>query len=305
MTAVVPAEDAELLDRAQQGDEAAFTELYERHCQSLLALCRRRLFDADEAADAVQDTFLRAWRARDTFGGERLVGPWLRTIAGNVCTDVLRRRGRTGAAVPLDGEILVSPDAEPDEPILRASDAAMATAALDRVSERHREVLHLREYEEWSYERIAAHNELDLNATKSLVWRARQALRREFLVLAAHTNSLAPGLVGVLLAARRRMQGIRGGAVQLVESGAQFGVTTVAAAAVSVAASVAAAPLPPGPPAPAVAVERPAPAADPVDRAAADRGWASVLAAARAAEGPVLAPTPTTAPVPPDDSLED
>ena len=172
--------DADLVASARAGDLDAFASLYETHRQAIVGQCRRALRNDEEAADAAQETFLRAWRGVARIDDDQRFPAWLRTIAGNVCTDVLRRRRHT---VPV--EDLVDAASADDSEGLRAVSAAEASVneAFDRLSRRHREVLRLREREGWTYEQIAADQQLEVSAVKSLLWRARRALRREYLDL--------------------------------------------------------------------------------------------------------------------------
>ena len=94
------------------GDEAAFGELVQRHRRELHVHCYRMLGSFDEAEDLVQETFLRAWRRRDSFEGGPGFRAWLYRIATNACLDALRssrrrrhhgavvRRGPVAAALP-------------------------------------------------------------------------------------------------------------------------------------------------------------------------------------------------------------
>jgi len=75
-------------------DEAAFASLAERHRRELHLHCYRMLASFDEAEDAVQETLLRAWRARGSFDGTTGFRAWLYRIATNVCLDQLRRSSR-------------------------------------------------------------------------------------------------------------------------------------------------------------------------------------------------------------------
>ena len=79
------------------GDEPAFAALTERHRGELHVHCYRMLASFDEAEDAVQETFLKAWRGRSGFGGNSQFRAWLYRIATNVCLDMLRHSSRRTA----------------------------------------------------------------------------------------------------------------------------------------------------------------------------------------------------------------
>jgi RNA polymerase sigma factor (sigma-70 family) len=203
--AVDLARDRELVERCQRGEETAFAELYDRYHRRLLRFCLRRLHSYDDAEEAVQEAFTRAWRALPNFGGDRRFYPWLTVIAGNACTDILRRRARV---VPMNEMPVYSVelDAEDvDSQLLRQVDLAMATEAFTHLSDRHQRVLKLRESTEWSAQRIAESEGVAVPAVDTLLWRARQAFKREFAVL-SDASGLA-GLVGVGIASLRRTIG--------------------------------------------------------------------------------------------------
>jgi RNA polymerase sigma-70 factor, ECF subfamily len=193
--------DRILVERCQAGDAGAFGSLYARYNARLLRFCLRRLNDRHEAEDAAQEAFARAWKALPNFAGERRFYPWLTVIAGNICTDMLRRRSRStptedvelGSRPPLG----VTSDATADEMIIAAADGELAHRALDRLSVRHRHVLALREDSGWTYQQIADHEGVEIGTIETLLWRARQALKREFLALSESKGSFAGFLLGV------------------------------------------------------------------------------------------------------------
>src|SRR5215213_11437212 len=86
------ASDERLVDHVRAGSEAAFEAVYDRHHRGILAFCRHMLGSAEEAEDAVQHTFMAAYR--NIAGSRRAIQlrPWLYTIARNRCLSVLRAR---------------------------------------------------------------------------------------------------------------------------------------------------------------------------------------------------------------------
>ena len=199
--------DRVLVERCQSGDSAAFGNLYARYYERLLRFCLRRLNDRHEAEDASQEAFARAWKALPRFAGERRFYPWLTVIAGNICTDMLRRRSRS---TPTDDMELtaqrpvgvVSEDTS-EELILAAVDGELVNRALGRLSTRHRHVLAMREGSGWTYQQIADHEGVEIGTIETLLWRARQALKREFAVVSESKEALAGFLIATGALIRR------------------------------------------------------------------------------------------------------
>lgn len=101
-----PGSDAALLAAHVAGDPEAFATLFRRHRDRLYAVALRTTGDTEEAADALQDALISAYRRADSFRGEAAVTTWLHRIVVNACLDRLRRR-KIRAAVPL-------PDDDPE-----------------------------------------------------------------------------------------------------------------------------------------------------------------------------------------------
>jgi RNA polymerase sigma-70 factor, ECF subfamily len=93
-------DDAALLRAHLAGDRNAFNELVRRHRDRLWAVALRTLGDREEAADALQDALLSAYRSADRFRGDAAVTTWLHRIVINACLDRVRRR-QARPTVPL------------------------------------------------------------------------------------------------------------------------------------------------------------------------------------------------------------
>jgi RNA polymerase sigma-70 factor, ECF subfamily len=100
--------DPELLRRHVNGDPDAFGVLFTRHKDRMWAVAVRTLGDADEAADALQDAMISAFRQAAGFRGDSAVTTWLHRIVVNACLDRMRRRAARPATTGLDEEALDS-----------------------------------------------------------------------------------------------------------------------------------------------------------------------------------------------------
>ena len=94
--------DEELMLQVQRGDSQAFEVLFGRYEQRIYGFLVRRTGDREAAAELFQDTFLKMFRARDSWDGSRPVKPWLFGIAANAAIDRKRRQNRRPVAVALE-----------------------------------------------------------------------------------------------------------------------------------------------------------------------------------------------------------
>jgi RNA polymerase sigma-70 factor (ECF subfamily) len=145
--------DEELMAAYAAGDKSAFHELFRRTAPMLLRVARRKLGEAADADDAVQQTFLQVHRARDDFEPGMKWRPWIVTITLNLCRDALRRRGRW-QMTDVDDVPLTAPDV-----VGTARDAAdeatRVRQAVARLPADQREVIELHWFEEMAFNDIA------------------------------------------------------------------------------------------------------------------------------------------------------
>ena len=183
-----PAADP-LVAAAIAGDEAAFARLVERHRRELHVHCYRMLGSFDEAEDVVQETYLRAWRKRDTFSGDKFRA-WLYRIATNASLDALRRRSRQGTRVESYADIpylqpypdrlldeIAPSDDEPDAVVVARETIELAfLAAIQLLPGRQRAALIARDVLGWSAAETAELLGTSVAAANSALQRARATL---------------------------------------------------------------------------------------------------------------------------------
>ncbi|KOU76520.1 MULTISPECIES: RNA polymerase sigma factor SigM [Streptomyces] len=141
---LAPASDQELLTRHVAGDADAFGELVRRHRDRLWAVALRTLGDREEAADAVQDALVSAYRAAHTFRGDSAVTTWLHRITVNACLDRARKAASRRTA-PLDDterlERLLEPHESAEAPAERQDLHRQLLAALRTLPDEQRAAL--------------------------------------------------------------------------------------------------------------------------------------------------------------------
>jgi RNA polymerase sigma-70 factor (TIGR02960 family) len=173
------------------GEESAFAALSERHRRELHVHCYRMLASFDDAEDAVQETFLRAWRGRDRFDGGPLFRAWLYRIATNICLDMLRRSSHRARRMhsfaevpwlqPYPDRLLdeVAPSGEqPDAVVVRRETIELAfLAALQVLPPRQRAAFIVRDVLGWPASETASLLKTSVAAANSALQRARATMQ--------------------------------------------------------------------------------------------------------------------------------
>lgn len=179
----VAIEERELVRRYQAGNDEAFEDIVRAFTPQLMAHARRRLSDPAAAEDALQETFLRAYRALPRFNGEYRLGAWLYQILTNVCADEGGRRQREGRLLQRASGPALGEQVEPDAATQARFPDPVVTEAFGQLPETYQEALVLRFIEELPYEEVAARSGVTEANARARVHRASVALRRTFVAV--------------------------------------------------------------------------------------------------------------------------
>ena len=185
----VPSEassDAELVNLATAGNDTAFSQIMRRHNRLLFRTARSILKNDDDAQDALQEAYLRAWRALASFRADARLSTWLVRIVVNEALGRLRRHGAQimplNAAIDADGEtpemqMQANPDDQPEPTAMRAQIRQQIEARIDSLPDSFRSVFMLRGVEELSVEEVALALDIPEATVRSRFFRARGILR--------------------------------------------------------------------------------------------------------------------------------
>ncbi|WP_157267824.1 RNA polymerase sigma factor [Azohydromonas aeria] len=168
-----------LLGRIGQGDEAAFRELYRAFSRRLYAYVIRKLGNEAQAEEIVADTLYEVWKAPARFRGESQFSTWLIGIARNKVLMAFRSRKPDAVYEDLQeiAEVVASEDAGAFELLAQRQRREGVQHCMGRLSEDHREAIHLVFYEGLSLAEVAQVQSCPENTVKTRLFHARQKLR--------------------------------------------------------------------------------------------------------------------------------
>jgi RNA polymerase sigma-70 factor (ECF subfamily) len=175
-------DDSQLIALSVRGDRRAFGELVRRYQDRLYHAAYRLIGNADDAQDAVQESFLNAYQSLHQFKGDARFFTWLYRIAVNAAISTKRKRRAVLAADFVGRQTVTEPQDEseggrPGAAMERVEDERKLHAALGAMTEEHRAVLVLKEIEGCKYEFIADLLGVPIGTVRSRLHRARLELR--------------------------------------------------------------------------------------------------------------------------------
>jgi RNA polymerase sigma-70 factor (ECF subfamily) len=195
--------DVRLMLQVRNGSAAAFEELVQRYQSRLLTVLEHLVNNREQAEDLAQEVFLRVFRARERYEPGAKFSTWLFTIANNVASNSLRSKSRRkevgvperstsdSSPMQLDQLALAASGQMPTRALDKAEAAEVVRMALESLNPRQRMALLLSKFEGMSYQDIADSMEMTVQATKSLLSRARESLR---VILSPYVeNGVRPG----------------------------------------------------------------------------------------------------------------
>ncbi len=174
-------EEAAAIRDAARGDAPSFEKLVLEHQKRVYSLALKLTGSPEDAMDASQEAFLRAYQNLRSFRGESRFSVWLYRLTYNACMDILKK-SRRDKLVPMptdeEGAQLEIPDdaPQPDEVIERREELSLVRKAVLALSEDKRQIILMREYQGMSYADIAKTLGVEEGTVKSRLARARAAL---------------------------------------------------------------------------------------------------------------------------------
>lgn len=184
-------EDAELVERLKAGDQTAYTELVDENASRIYRLALRMMGNEADAEDVLQETFLSAFKAIDSFEARSSLSTWLYRIANNAALMRLRRKEPVQVSVdePIeqdDGDVIPRQFFDfcclPEDDLMRIEAREEMSRAVEALSPTLKSVFILRDIEGLSTQETADALDLSISAVKSRLMRARLKLREQLSV---------------------------------------------------------------------------------------------------------------------------
>jgi RNA polymerase sigma-70 factor (ECF subfamily) len=177
--------DLVLVERAKEGDQAAYAELMDRYRESVYYMLLKMVKNGDDADDLTIEAFGKAFNRLEQYSPSFAFSTWLFKIASNNCIDFIRKKrvhvmsmdhaysNSNGEGVRIDVD---SGTLDPEEEIIKAQKVKLMRGVVSKLKPRYRELVEKRYFEELSYEEIAEQMDLPLGTVKAQLFRAREFL---------------------------------------------------------------------------------------------------------------------------------
>lgn len=177
-------QDFESIKKVLAGDSSAFANLQNKYTRIVASLIRRMIRDEDDIDDLVQDTFIKAYKALDTFQFSYSFSAWLYRIASNTCIDFLRKKrfNMISLSKPMenseDDQFFEIEDNSysPENDVIMNERINALNTAVEKLPDNYKEIIKLRHEHEMDYNEIALRLDLPLGTVKAHLFRARKLM---------------------------------------------------------------------------------------------------------------------------------
>jgi RNA polymerase sigma factor (sigma-70 family) len=177
-------QDYELVLKALEGDEKAFSRLLSRYKDAIYFMLLKMVSNRNDAEDLTLEAFGKAFKNLHQYSPTYAFSTWLFKIASNNCIDYLRRKKGNFMAIDNNSDSMENPEAvrlkskelNPEEKLIRQQKAILLHRVVRRLKPRYRVLVELRYFREFSYEEIAKELNLPLGTVKAQLFRAREML---------------------------------------------------------------------------------------------------------------------------------
>jgi RNA polymerase sigma-70 factor, ECF subfamily len=181
---VQPEVERELIRKCKSGGERFYEPVVRAYEGPGIRLAMGMLGNQEDARDALQEAFIKAYKSLSRFDSKKLFGPWFFQILRNQCRDMLRSRKSRGKHETRDERLEFRPaDIEkgPERAYQRKAAKTLVWEALSHIGEEHREILVLKELEGFRYSEIAGILEIPEGTVASRLYHARDALKNALM----------------------------------------------------------------------------------------------------------------------------
>ncbi len=180
-------QEAFWLEHARNGDKAAFGKLIEAYQRPVFNMAYRMLSNAQEAEEAAQEAFIRAFTRLDSYDPAHKFSTWMLSITSNYCIDLLRKRRAILLSIdeplPPHPALMSERGKGPEAQAVVSEEEAMVQALLETLPEDYRQAVVLFYWHDLSYEEIAEMMDTTVSAIKSRLFRARRQMAETGLAL--------------------------------------------------------------------------------------------------------------------------
>lgn len=173
--------DHDIVQQVLAGNREAFAHLIERYKTRIFQTTYRMLKNREDAEEAAQDTFVRAFRGLAKFRADAAFATWLYKICYNVCLNYLEKKRHARPRAPEAEMARLTDPVSPDHIFAHREKETLVENALEDLPEHFRQVLILYHAQQLSYQQIAEILNLPINTVKTHLFRGRALLRRRIL----------------------------------------------------------------------------------------------------------------------------